>query len=187
MMVDENLPFNLKEIALDLQDKNENFFVEFIKLDYFEKISDMDTRYLITINKLQGLKLKKYNRVVFLDADCLIIKNIDYVFESDLPYLVIKSPRIEQKLDWCPYGVVYMLFPADIDYSLDVLSQRDKFSDDEPLVKEILLNKYGDVTPDKSFILDCILHFPNQQLYSYYDFNSWEDCKYFVDMVVELR
>ncbi len=73
--------------------KQENIIIKLVEKQVFQNISN-DHRYKTCINKLYIFGLSEYEKIFFLDADCIVIYNLDFLFNYDLPIFSI-IPDIE--------------------------------------------------------------------------------------------
>lgn len=76
VMVTENLTQN----TLSILDQ-ENIPYKKIKLNNYKKKSDSHN-YQVTLNKFYFLGYEEYNKICFIDADVVFLKNIDKIFNS---------------------------------------------------------------------------------------------------------
>ena len=77
---------DISQENLDLL-KKENIIIKLVKKQIFQK-SDHH-RYGTCINKLYLFGLNEYEKLFFLDADCIVIYNLDFLFNYELPIFSI--------------------------------------------------------------------------------------------------
>jgi hypothetical protein len=58
----------------------------FDKIVYVKKISNK-----MSVNKLLGLELEEYDKIIIIDSDSIIFKNIDFLFKLEAPSLLLNK------------------------------------------------------------------------------------------------
>lgn len=69
-------------VTEDLAGSNDLQYVDNYKIIPYFTFKNITNRYEGTINKLQIFKENQYDKICFIDADVLVLKNIDYLFEK---------------------------------------------------------------------------------------------------------
>ena len=135
-------------ITDNLKDRvNELTYLDKYEIIPHYQFSNAGKKYLDTINKFYAYNFIQYDRLIWIDADVLLLENIDKLF-SLAPNFVCSTYSLREKYKKsddntivCPHNVI-MLFTPDKDIYNLVLSYKDLCLADEDVVKDILYPEY---------------------------------------------
>lgn len=112
-----------------------------IKTESFKDLKG--TAFTRTLQKLKIFDLKQYEKVIFLDADNIILQNIDYYFENkDFGFLVITENLPVDRYygkGKVVIGQCFLISPNKTDISYDYIKERFQYShmDDEEVLTDL--------------------------------------------------
>ncbi len=130
-------------------------------------------RWLKTFDKLEVFELTQFSKVIFLDGDMLVLRNIDHLFDSPHPSAAVYHGRVKPFQDWTyPNSGLLVVQPrtglgSEIFSTLSLVAQeRDSLSD------QVLIHKFYSSLFDQqpgdwelsvmynacAFLLDRIIH-----------------------------
>ena len=117
-----------------------------------------------TINKFYIYEFKEYDKVCFLDGDCLVKKNIDSIFFYSTPGLVSSDDFI--------YGGMFLVNPNDYpDFNFIYDNYKDSRNDDVVLP---LLYNYKNSSALLGIFLQNVFHMSdNSDIYEQHERKYW--------------
>ena len=82
------------DVSMQYRSYLEKFYNKIIQIDYVyaskEIFANENTRFRDVFTKLQCLSLIQYNKIILLDLDMIIVKNMDHLFQLDAPAACLK-------------------------------------------------------------------------------------------------
>ena len=135
-------------ISRDLSDNDLSVFDHYQLFDKQERFSmHIDGKYTTdrwadTINKFQILFLEQYDKVMFIDADIFMFRNLDHLFEqyreSELSF---KLELRGNPVSWCVAGQYFLVKPNSSMFQY-ILDHRTSETTDEEVLTNILYPYY---------------------------------------------
>ena len=116
------------------------------------------------INKFYIYEFKDYDKVCFLDGDCLIKKNIDNIFIYSVPGLVLSGDFI--------YGVMFLVNPNDYP-SFSFVYDNYKDSKNDETVLSLLYNYKNSSTLSDMFSQNIFHMSDNSDIYEQHERKYW--------------
>lgn len=105
---------------------------------YCFKEDDKDWIYNDTINKFQTFLLTEYDKIFFIDADCIVNKNIDFIFNTEKDYLL---SVIQNKNSHRIHGGYFLITPEKNTFNY-ILENKQNFTTDEQVIENLLHPDY---------------------------------------------
>ena len=109
------------------------------------KAFKQNSRFKDTINKFEILNLKEYEKIFFIDADVLIIKNIDFLFDLPIDTNLLATERYRypnsDNKDYDLGGEFFIIKPKNINYS-DIINEDNNYSNDEEILLKHFKNEH---------------------------------------------
>lgn len=132
VMITENLKNRVKELS---------YFDKYEIIPHC-KFPMESKRYIDTINKFYAYNLVQYDKLIWIDADVMLLQNIDVIFllEPDFVCTTYNIKRIKQGRDsdaFFPHNVIMLFTPDESIYQL-IVSNKDLYLNDEEVVKHLL-------------------------------------------------
>jgi alpha-N-acetylglucosamine transferase len=73
------------------------YYYKLIKIDYINVEGIVKERFTKIFTKLEIFKLTQFDKILFLDTDMYVLKNIDHIFSLNTPAAMIISPNLNYK------------------------------------------------------------------------------------------
>lgn len=99
--------------------------------------------YKYSFQKFQAFKLTKYVRIIWLDADSLIVNSIDHLF--DLPHVSVAAPVANWENEMCVTSALMVITPSLHVWDTVILPNIHKYTDraDMNLLNEVYEHRIG--------------------------------------------
>lgn len=157
----------------------------FIRFHNRETVSGRDMFQIIMMNKFYMFELKEYDKVCYFDADILIRKNIDFIFNYSTPcgkVLDYKRPFVA--------GEQLLINPKDYNM-LDIIDKHTIFAHDELVYCSLYpIYTFSDcrLTDDANYILHAHAHGNLYQYWKHFQLSTIEQLyRWCDDMVLNLE
>lgn len=144
-----------------------------VKQIQYYKFSEENNPYESTINKLQILDFTEYDKIVFLDADTVVIDCIDNVFNNLNKYCFFQA--YDPKIKDVPvkfWGGFFLLSPGMETFNNIYLKYKDKCSEDESLLLDWF--GYDDLEEYSMLETKYVYHLKYWKIYNLYDLKTCE-------------
>lgn len=135
-------------------------------------------RYRLTRSKIQLLTLIEFDKVCFLDADVIVIKNFDFLFEKDYFFLYRQDDGETKK--WMISGGMFIIQP-NLDFYKKVYLMSYFYSEDEQLWTYFYPYKFG-VPLERDFEFKYFLHYRHEKYWVTNNYN-WNSIKNYLTQV----
>lgn len=118
--------------------------IDAIKIIKCYKFKGCNNKYADTLNKFQVYDLIEYEKIVFLDADLIAIKNIDFLFDYDFNFFTdLYYPSRYGSQEVLPFLNCILLKPKKNFFKKCLeINEKENVLDDEYFVKYFLFSKY---------------------------------------------
>ena len=127
---------------LKILDQNEINY-QIIKMECFK--DQKGPPFTRTLQKLKIFDLKQFDKVIFLDTDIIVLKNIDYYFNQDFGFMTTNLHLPDNYIDknMMVIGQCFLLSPNKINISYEEIKEKYQniYMNDEEVLTELYINK----------------------------------------------
>ena len=134
---------------------------------------NQNSRYNITWNKFYIYTLTQYKKVCFIDADAILIENIDSVFDADTPAFMALGPIFIS-------GIMILVDPTS--FTPEMFKKFRYLADDESVWNKLY---NPNTTTNIGKYMDSIIHWSDggdnsMKYWNHYQLHSLEDVQKFI-------
>ncbi len=94
------------------------------------------------LTKFNIFKMTEYNKIIFLDADLLILKNLDHCFKYDHMTAALDGEYINLWPNWPHFNSGFMVIEPNIDTFNSIMNFSSNITDDLESIKDYKGDKY---------------------------------------------
>ena len=122
-----------------------NYFDKIVIIPHlqFKYIANNSKKYVDTINKFYAYTLIQFNKIILLDADIMLLENIDSLFNLSENFVCSTyTSRMQKEITHFPFNAIMLIQPSLEIYNTIINNIDDsKYTDDESIIYYLLYPK----------------------------------------------